>query len=416
MTIGYQRKTLNTLLGRLSEPPRSIIFIAGPRQVGKTTLVYQALATIDPRNYHMEAIDQPISSTFLYSGEVIREENGASRDTKWLVRIWESARQAARLSQKQYILVLDEIQKLDGWSEIVKGLWDADRAENLSLHIILLGSSPLLMQKGMTESLAGRYELIRLTHWSFSEMTEAFDFDLNDYLYFGGYPGAAAFIREEPRWKNFVRDSLINPNIQKDILMMNRIDKPALLKQLFNLGCEYSGQLLAFSKMITQFQDAGNTVTLAHYLDLLNGAGLITGLQKYATQKIRRRASVNKFNVLNTALMSVASGYTKAEAIADRSYWGRQVESAIGAHLYNTSYPDCNLYYWRNDSYEIDFVVEKGHKLALIEVKSGRLRENVQGFDKFEHEFKRETSKIIVGEKGDVTIAEFLSYPAEHWF
>ena len=413
MHATYQRKVITTLIERLSEPPRFIIFIAGPRQVGKTTLVRQALATRDPRNFKFLAVDQPISPTVLWTDETIREEDGSPRNTKWLIRVWEDARKATRASKDGYILILDEIQKLLGWSEVVKGLWDADRAEDLNLHIILLGSSPLLMQKGMSESLTGRYELIKLTHWSFIEMVEAFDFDLTDYIYFGGYPGSASLIRDEARWRNFIRESLIKPSIEKDILFMTRVDKPALLKQLFDLSCNYSGQLLSYTKMRGQLEDAGNTVTLAHYLELLSGAGLVTGLQKYAGQEHRRRASVPKLNVLNTAFMSLASSYTKIETTTDRSYWGRLVESTIGEHLYNTAHSDCNVYYWRDDTNEVDFIIARGHKITLIEVKSGQTKAHVPGFEKFEKSFGK-CRKIIVGENG-ISIAEFLSYPAEHW-
>jgi uncharacterized protein len=283
----------------------------------------------------------------------------------------------------------------------------------LKLHVILLGSSPLLMQKGMSESLTGRYELIRVTHWSFLEMHEAFNFDLDDYIYFGGYPGSAAYIRSESRWRNYVNGSLIEPSIEKDILMMTRVDKPALLKQLFHLGCSYSGQILSYDKMLGQLQDAGNTTTLARYLEMLGNAGLICGLQKYAGQQHRRRASSPKFNVLNNALMSAGSGYTKAEAKADRSYWGRLVESAVGAHLYNTGHPDCRLHYWRESSREVDFVIERGSKLTAIEVKSGPSSGHASGLDVFEENFGK-CRKLLVGE-GGIPIVEFLSYPAEHW-
>ncbi len=362
----YQRKEVHTLLERLSEPPRFLIFVAGPRQVGKTTLVHDALAQYDRKRYHFVPVDQPDevrSPGFVSAGSDTYDQSSGPRNTAWLVSKWQRARTAARESADRHILVLDEIQKIPRWSEAVKGLWDADRAEGLKLHVVLLGSSPLLMQKGMSESLTGRYELIRITHWSFLEMHEAFDFDLDDYIYFGGYPGSAAYIRDEPRWRNYVRDGLIEPSIEKDILMMTRVDKPALLKQLFHLGCKYSGQLLSYTKMLGQLQDAGNTVTLAHYLGLLGNAGLIQGIQKYAGQQHRRRASVPKLNVLNTALMSAGSGYTKAEAKADRSYWGRLVESTIGAHLHNSGYPDCQLYYWRDSPHEVDFVIERGKKL-----------------------------------------------------
>lgn len=412
----YQRQEVSTLLSRLSEPPRLLIFVAGPRQVGKTTLVHDALSQFDRSTYNFIPVDQPdaprgygISSAENFTYDL----DARPRDTTWLVEQWQRARAAARESTNGHILVLDEIQKIPRWSEAVKGLWDADRAEGLGLHVVLLGSSPLLMQKGMSESLTGRYELMRVTHWSFLEMHDAFDFDLDDYIYFGGYPGSAAYIRDEPRWRNYVNGSLIEPSIEKDILMMTRVDKPALLKQMFHLGCNYSGQIFSYDKMKGQLQDAGNTTTLAHYLELLGNAGMIYGLQKYAGQKHRQRASSPKLNVLNNALMSAGSGYSKAEAKADRSYWGRLVESAVGAHLYNTGHPDCQLYYWREGSREVDFVIQGNRKLTAIEVKSGPSSGHASGLDVFVDNFGK-CRKILVGE-GGIPIAEFLSYPAEHW-
>jgi len=390
--------------------------VAGPRQVGKTTLVRNALSQFNPSDYHFVPVDQPDISRapgFSSAEDIAYDRDARPRDAAWLVEQWQRARTAARESTDGHILVLDEIQKISRWSDAVKGLWDADRAEGLKLHVILLGSSPLLMQKGMSESLTGRYELMRVTHWSFLEMHEAFDFDLEDYIYFGGYPGSAAYIRNEPRWRNYVNGSLIEPSIEKDILMMTRVDKPALLKQLFHLGCNYSGQILSYDKMLGQLQNAGNTTTLARYLEMLGNAGLIYGLQKYAGQQHRRRASSPKFNVLNNALMSAGSGYTKAEAKADRSYWGRLVESAVGAHLYNTGHPDCNLYYWRESSREVDFIIGRGKKLAAIEVKSGPSSGHASGLDIFEENFGK-CRKLLVGE-GGIPLVEFLSYPAEHW-
>ena len=312
-----------------------------------------------------------------------------------------------------HVLVLDEIQKIPRWSDSVKGLWDADRAEGLKLHVVLLGSSPLLMQHGMSESLTGRFEAIRLTHWSLREMADAFDFDLEDYLYFGGYPGGAPLIRDEARWRNYVNNGLIEPSIEKDILMMTRVDKPALLRQLFHLGCRYSGKELSYTKMMGQLQDAGNTVTLAHYLDLLGNAGLIRGLPKYAGQHHRRRASSPKLNVLNMALMSAGSGYSKAQAQADRSYRGRMVESLVGAHLHNTAPPDCHTHYWRNGTDEVDFVLERGERLVAIEVKSGTAPGIARGIDAFQNEFGN-CRQLLIGDRG-IPLAEFLSYPAEHW-
>ena len=356
------------------------------------------------------------------------ERETVEHDVAWLVEQWERARLATdkltlpsdpfnrteTRSQRNFILVLDEIQKIPNWSEAVKGLWDADRALERPIHVILLGSAPLLVQQGLTESLAGRFELLRMTHWSFEEMSKAFDIDLPQYVYYGGYPGSIRYIDEQPRWASYVRDSLIEPNIRKDIFMMTRVDKKILLKNLFDLGCHYSGQELSYNKMLGQLQGAGNTTTLAHYLDLLTRAGLLTGLKKYANQPQRRRASSPKLNVLNTALMSVTSGYTFEEVQRDRSYWGRLVESAVGAHLYNRSIPDCKLYYWRDGHDEVDFVLVKGKRNIAIEVKTGVGKAPMRGLNTFSRQFKPH-HKILVGDQGMPLDTFLLTDPSE-WF
>ena len=318
------------------------------------------------------------------------------------------------IPHRNFILVLDEIQKIPNWSEAVKGLWDADRALERPMHVILLGSAPLLVQQGLTESLAGRFELLRMTHWSFEEMNKAFDIDLPQYIYFGGYPGSVEYVGEQSRWASYVRDSLIEPNIRKDIFMMTRVDKKILLKNLFELGCHYSGQELSYNKMRGQLRDAGNTTTLAHYLDLLTQAGLLTGLENYANQPQRRRASSPKLNVLNTALMSVMSGYSFEEARQDRSYWGRLVESAVGAHLYNRSIPDCKLYYWRDGHDEVDFILVKGKRIIAVEVKTGTGNVQVRGLNTFSERFKPHRG-IIVGAQG-VPLDTFLLTDPKEWF
>jgi predicted AAA+ superfamily ATPase len=340
------------------------------------------------------------------------------QDADWLRQHWQRARQLAakhngESPDQPFVFAIDEIQRVNKWSETVKGLWDADRHQRFPMHVVLLGSSPLLMQKGLTESLAGRFELIPLSHWSYTEMSEAFNFGLEDYVYFGGYPGAAGFIREEPRWRQYVRASLIAPNIERDILMMSRVEKPALLKRLFELSCSYSGQILSFTKMLGQLQDAGNVVTLAHYLDLLSNAGLVAGIQKYAGQKVRQRAASPKLNVLNTGLMAALCGYTQSEARADKTFWGRLVESAVGAHLYNTLTSEYQLYHWRDGVHEVDYVLQRGRRLLAIEVKSGRVKTHVTGLAVFQQRFQGARS-MIVGE-GYLSIAEFFSYPAGHW-
>jgi predicted AAA+ superfamily ATPase len=293
-------------------------------------------------------------------------------------------------------------------------LWDEDTASGARLKAVVLGSAPLLLQRGLGESLAGRFEMLHLPHWSFTEMREAFRFGLDEYLYFGGYPGAATLIGDPPRWTRYVLDALIETTISRDVLLLARVDKPALLRRLFETSCRYSGQILSYTKMLGQLQDAGNTVTLAHYLDLLGGAGMVTGLQKFARGAARSRGSSPKLQVLNTALMSAQSGLTPDEARADREYWGRLVESAVGAHLANAAASgECELFYWRERNREVDFVVRAGRRIVAIEVKSGRARDAQPGLTAFAEAF-RPARTLMVG-NDEIALKDFLSRPVAEW-
>ena len=410
----FRREQHATLMERLSEPPRTLTLVSGPRQTGKTTLIRQVLADvdIDGRYVAVDAPDEPSSPADFASEDAV-SLSGVPRDNLWLERVWERARQKTLQSERGYVLALDEIQKIPNWSEAVKGLWDADRIEGLALHVVIAGSAPLLMQQGLTESLAGRFERIALSHWSFSEMATAFGFDLPTYLYFGGYPGAAALIGHEERWREYIVGALVEPNIERDVLALQRVDKPALLKQLFELAAEYSGQRLAFDKMLGQLQDAGNTTTLARYLTLLDQTGLVAGLQKYQGSAHRRRASSPKLNVHNTALMAALSNYTFQEAQADRTFWGRLAESAVGAHLLNTRQGTMRVHYWHERGAEVDFVLQKGRRLLGIEVKSAHSR-RPRGLAAFQDAFP-DARTMMAGPSG-IPIDEFLSAPAAHWF
>jgi hypothetical protein len=392
----FQRAHAQLLAIRLAEPRRHLQVVAGARQVGKTTLVEQVLPSVGMPAVYASA-DEP-----------------ALRDSTWLAAQWDRARLALTDHPDGAVLALDEVQKVPAWSETVKRLWDEDTRARRKLRVVLLGSAPLLMQQGLTESLAGRFEILHLPHWSFAEMQEAFGFSLDEYLYFGGYPGAAPLINDPPRWRRYLLDSLIETTISRDVLLMTRVDKPALLRRLFELGCRYSGQVLSYTKMLGQLQDAGNTTTLAHYLDLLGGAGMLTGLPKYAGKAVRQRGSSPKLQVLNTALTTAQSGLSPDEARADREFYGRLVESAVGAHLANAAAAGlCELFYWQERNREVDFVLRAGKTLVAVEVKSGRSPDTLPGLDVFSDRF-RPWRTLLVGRDG-IPLAEFLSRAVTDW-
>lgn len=393
----FERPHGAVLAKRLAEPRRFLQVVAGPRQVGKTTLVRQVLARTG-RPATLVSADEP-----------------TLRDRDWLVRHWREARElAAGAGRGGAVLALDEVQKIPGWSETVKRLWDEDTAAGVRLKVVVLGSAPLLLQRGLGESLAGRFETLHLPHWSFGEMKAAFGWTLDAYIVHGGYPGAAPLIADAARWRRYVLDALIETTISRDVLLLTRVDKPALLRRLFELACRHSGQILSFTKMLGQLQDAGNTVTLAHYLELLASAGMVTGLQKFAGDAARSRGSSPKLQVLNTALMSASSGLAPNELRADRELWGHLVESAIGAHLANAAAArDCELFYWRERNREVDFVVRAGRRLVGIEVKSGRSRGTPAGLSSFSDSF-RGSRTLLVGEDG-TPIEAFLSRPVAEW-
>ena len=393
----FQRDYAVPLAARLREPRRFLQVLAGPRQVGKTTMVQQVLADFEGRSVFVSA-DEP-----------------ALRDSAWVGAQWERARLVAKDAGKRgAVLVLDEVQKIPDWSEAVKRLWDEDTRTRLPLRTVLLGSAPLLVQRGLSESLAGRFEILHLPHWSFAEMRAAFGYSLEQYLYFGGYPGAAPLVDDPPRWRRYLLDALVETTIARDLLLLTRVDKPALLRRLFELGCRYSGQVLSYTKMLGQLHDAGNTTTLAHYLELLAGAGMITGLSKFAGAAVRSRGSSPKLQVFNTALLTAQSGLTPSEARADREFWGRLTESAVGAHLANAAACGlCQLFYWREGNREVDFVVRAGRMLVAIEVKSGRAPIAHSGLAAFKEAFKPKRTMLVGGD--GTPVEEFLSRPVTDW-
>lgn len=397
MVSGYkfQRDFVTTLKNRLSAERKFIQVITGPRQVGKTVAVHQVI----------DQWDKPI----VYA----TADLPAPPQPRWIEEQWDLAR--LRLKEKDHVLlVLDEIQKVSGWSEIVKRLWEEDTRLNQDIRVVLLGSSALLIQSGLTESLAGRFELIHATHWTYDECKTCFNWDFDNYIYFGGYPGAAVLINDQTRWANYIRDSLIETTLNKDILLLNRVEKPALIRQLYMLACEYAGQIVSYHKMMGQLHDAGNTTTLAHYQRLLESAQILRGLPKWSGGAIRRRASSPKWIVLNNALITAVSGLDFTAWREDPSRWGRLTEVAVGAHLINTAFgTGIDVYYWRDHNREVDFILKQGDKLLAIEVKTGILGRKHSGLAAFKKKYPYAKS-LLVGPEG-IPVIEFISQPANIW-
>ena len=385
---------VDVLSKRVSEKRKFIQVVAGARQVGKTTIINQFLER--------------------YKGECVYEsaDGAGPLPQVWLEQIWNAARVRAKAKASGLLLVIDEIQKISNWSETVKKMWDEDTRKKTNIKVVLSGSSRLLIEKGLSESLQGRFELIQIPHWTFTEMQKAFGFTLEEYVFFGGYPGPAHLIRQQKRWKDYMRDSIIDASVSKDILMLTTIVKPALLRQLFDLGAIYSAQIVPFNKMLGNLTDAGNTVTLSHYLNLLDQSRLLGGLQKYSGSEQRARASSPKFQVYNNALMAAASPKTFKEAQAAPDIWGRFVESCVGTHLLNNSHLEAyKLYYWRDGNDEVDYVLSDGDKLCAIEVKSGRRATN-SGMAAFKAKYPRAKLYVVSSQdtarSGNIPLKEFL--------
>ncbi len=387
----FKRPQFKELASRISESRNKLQAIVGPRQVGKSTLIKQVLQETE------------------VPGMMVSADGVPKDNTAWIGETWDTARARMRLGNHgEYLLVIDEVHKLDNWSEEVKKQWDADTFNDVNMKVVILGSSRLLLKDGLTESLAGRYELIRMPHWSWPEMREAFGMDLDRYVYFGGYPGSAGFIGDESRWRRYIRDSIIAPAIEQDIMMTKAVYKPGLMRQLFELGCTYSGKEISLTKLLGQLQDAGNVTTLASYLNTLSEAQLLCGLHKYASDNVRKYNSVPKMMVYNTALLSALSGMTFEKVFTAPKQWGRWVESAVGAHILNMAENlDYKVYYWRERDDEVDFVIESNRRCVAVEVKSGS-RPTDRGLSKFAAAF-HPVHSLVVG-TGGIPLEEFLSW------
>lgn len=393
----YKRSEYQTIKSRLEEPRKFIQVVMGPRQVGKSTVVKQVLKDIE------------LPYLFQSADNVPTVNNG------WISDSWASLRSMMKSKRlKKAVLVIDEIQKISNWSEAVKREWDADTFNDIDIIPLLLGSSRVMLERGLSESLAGRFEEIRMTHWSWPEMRDAFGISPEQYIYYGGYPGAATLINDEDRFRQYIQSAIIDATINKDILMDTPISKPALLRQTFELGADYSGELLSLTKMLGSLQDAGNTSTLAGYLNLLGDSGLLCGLKKFSVDTARRKASIPKFQVYNNALKTVYSPLSLEKSLADRKVWGRVFESGIGAWIVSRAFKQrLEVFYWRERNDEVDFVLRHKGALVAVEVKSNATK-RTDGLDKFRAMY-HPVNSMIIGE-GGIEAEEFLSLDLKSLF
>ncbi len=340
------RDFVNILEKRLKESSPLIQVVLGPRQVGKTTGIKQLLDKIKTHSIYASADD------------VI------SPGREWLLENW----QKALLQGAGTVLIIDEVQKIPNWSESIKKLWDEQGKEKIKC--VLLGSSSLMLQKGLTESLAGRYELIRVYHWSFAESKEAFNYSLEQYLSFGGYPGSDPFKKDFKRWYSYIKESIIEAVIGKDILNFRQILKPALFRQAFEILCHYPAQEISYSKLLGQLQDKGNTDLIKHYIELFEGAFLFKTISKYSKKPYKKKSSSPKILPLCPALYTITQDQ---DVVKDPVRKGRLFELAVGNVL--TRLPG-ELYYWREGNNEVDYIYSFGNDLYAIEVKSGTKKFN----------------------------------------
>lgn len=386
----FERQEKQVIMQRLAESRRFIQVLIGPRQVGKSTIMKQVMDSISIPHLFFSSDAEAVSSGM------------------WISSSWANARRQMQQQQaSEFLLVFDEIQKVANWSEYVKREWDADTMNNVNIKVVLLGSSRILLEKGLSESMMGRYEIIKLGHWSYKEMREAFGFSLEEYLFYGGFPGAAPLIHSEPeRWEEYISNSIIDATIHKDIILNSPINKPALLRQTFELGTTYSGELLSYTKVVGMLQDAGNTTTVASYTELLGQANLLCTLPKYAVDVARQRASVPKWQVFDNALKNVYLQLPLSIVLSNHQLWGRVVESAVGAYIVNQAFKyRIKVYYWRDGDKEVDFVLQRGERVIGIEVKSNK-DDYTKGMEVFQNKY-HPNDIFIVGD-GGFPLAEFL--------
>ena len=354
---------ISKLEHNLAHSPQFLQVLLGSRQVGKTTSI-------------LHFLEHEYSTPYLYvSADAILSAN-----LSWVIENWQNAR------AKGATIVIDEIQKVHNWAETIKALWDDEKRRPNPIACILLGSSSLDIQKGLTESLTGRFQLTRAHHWNFSESKAAYEISFDEFLHFGGYPASYAFVKSPQDWSNYVQTSIVSTVIEKDILSNHTVKSPALFKQAFEILIAYPAQEISYTKILGQLQDKGNTDLIKHYIALFEGAYLLRALEKFSQKPLVKKSSSPKILPLCSAFyyLTLQSSYEPEER-------GRAFELLVGCQLDRTG---LELYYWREGNFEVDFVLKRGKEIWGIEVKSGKKR-SPRGLEKFKGSFPQAKTVII---------------------
>ena len=336
--------------------------IIGPRQVGKTTTILNYLEQHLKNKAHYVSADQIFHST-----------------PQWVEEQWRFAHQQNKM------LIIDEIQKCENWPEIIKSLWDEFKRKKIELKCVLLGSSSLQIQKGLTESLTGRFQLIYAYHWNYKESHDGYGLNFEQYLKFGGYPGSYQFLNTQ-NWESFVKNSIVSTVIEKDILQYSTVKSPTLFKQAFEILISYPAQEISYTKLLGQLQNKGNVELIKYYIRLYEGAFLVRSLEKFSNKKIKIKTSSPKILPMAPCLyfLNILDEYSSEER-------GHAFELLVGTQLVRTGH---ELYYWREGKYEVDYILKKGKKIWAIEVKSGR-NKTTSGLQKFRDEYPHSSAVLI---------------------
>lgn len=444
----FHRPLLDTLLSRLNEEPMNIIYFYGPRQSGKSTLVMEADRRLGSRSQYI-AVDSDVNLSPLTDSSYEETESILSYEqtpdepsesqlqavrSQRLRQMWQKMRKSVQNSGEKGVFFIDEIQKIKNFPELVKGLWDHDRRLGIPLHVVLLSSSPLLMQDGLSESLAGRFERLHCPHWSFTEMRDAFGYTLSMYIFFGGYPKFGQLLGPKftpkitidlhQRWISYIKESIVETTLEQDIKQLKRIANPDLFRDLFEHCLLSSSQIISHNTMYARLPSQDKKQVYLDYLDFYAQACLLTHIHKYYGQKHwYSKRSDPKFLTLDTGLLSAMKGMRYEQAQKDRVYWGQLVESAVGAHIYNSKSPDMKLFYWRahkngKKAEEIDFVLHDGShaQLFAFEVKGSRVRRNARLAENLES-FKQSFGFLpkLIGIGGDIELEDFFARPLSQW-